>query len=422
MGEEDFGDGRAKCSSSTQAIEEMIKMTSSWIKIGALLAPLFVRANEPEIVISGDVEATLWAGESPMLGLLQDNDGVLFSPRLTLALDALMSSEWYFHAAVRLDRGFDPESEPDGQVRLDELMLRYRPFGDDRMNFQVGKFATAFGNWAPGHEFHDDPFLLAPLPYSQITGIHPRNPGAISQAAIANRATVYGNSIFRASKQNWASTIWGPAYGSGLSVFGTEGTWAYAVEVKNAGLSSLPDQWDPSWSDLEDPTFTARLAYRPDAAWALGLSLSRGSYLEPEGEKLLPVGMDRGDLAHSVIGVDARWAHRDLIISGEIIASDFETLEVGDLRSLSYYLQARWKAAPGFWLAGRFGQTFHNSADGPGGAPLEWAPDHWRAELSAGYRFTPDLLVKAQYSYSQADGDPAGFSNHLAGLGIGWRF
>jgi len=53
---------------------------------------------------------------------------------------------------------------------------------------------------------------------------------------------------------------------------------------------------------------------------------------------------------------------------------------------------------------------------------LEWAPDHWRAELSAGYRFIPDLLVKAQCSYSQAAGDPAGFSNHLAGLGIGWRF
>jgi hypothetical protein len=30
--------------------------------------------------------------------------------------------------------------------------------------------------------------------------------------------------------------------------------------------------------------------------------------------------------------------------------------------------------------------------------------------------------VKAQYSYSQAAGDPASFSNHLAGLGIGWRF
>ncbi|MDB4547599.1 hypothetical protein N9Z80_05360, partial [Akkermansiaceae bacterium] len=211
----------------------------------------------------------------------------------------------------------------------------------------------------------------------------------------AGRVSVYGNSIFRAPKENWASTIWGPSYSTGLSLIGAEGKFDYAFEVKNSGLSSLPDQWDPSLGDFDDPTFTARLGYRSDAAWALGLSFSRGPYLEPEGEKFLPAGMDRGDLPQTVIGLDARWAHRDLIISGEIIASEYETLEVGDLRSLSYYLQARWKAAPGLWLAGRFGQTFHNSADGPGGTSLEWAPDHWRAELSAGYRFTPDLLVKA---------------------------
>ncbi|MDB4411187.1 porin family protein, partial [bacterium] len=303
-----------------------------------------------------------------------------------------------------------------------EWMLRFRPHGNNRLNIQFGKSATIFGNWVPQHEFHDDPFLLAPLPYSQITGIHPRVPGAISQAAIAGRVSVYGNSIFRAPKENWASTIWGPSYSTGLSLIGAEGKFDYAFEVKNSGLSSLPDQWDPSLGDFDDPTFTARLGYRSDAAWALGLSFSRGPYLEPEGEKFLPAGMDRGDLPQTVIGLDARWAHRDLIISGEIIASEYETLEVGDLRSLSYYLQARWKAAPGLWLAARFGQIFHNSADGPGGTSLEWAPDHWRAELSAGYRFTPDLLVKAQYSYTQATGDPAGFANHLAGLGVGWKF
>ena len=137
---------------------------------------------------------------------------------------------------------------------------------------------------------------------------------------------------------------------------------------------------------------------------------------------MLPSGVDRGDLAHTLVGVDARWAHRDLILSAELLASEYETLEAGDLHSLSWYVQARWKAAPGVWLAGRFGQILNNEANGPNGTGVEWSPDQWRAEVSLGWRITPDILVKGQYAFTHTDGEATGPGEHVVGLGAGWRF
>src|SRR6266550_4310834 len=37
--------------------------------------------------------------------------------------------------------------------------------------------------------------------------------------------------------------IWGPSYASGISVSGRLGRFDYAVEMKNASLSSRPESW-----------------------------------------------------------------------------------------------------------------------------------------------------------------------------------
>ncbi|MES2475552.1 MAG: hypothetical protein V4640_07210 [Verrucomicrobiota bacterium] len=353
------------------------------------------------------VEAVVWSGDTPPPTLLGYDASTFFAPRFTLAVDAAAGEHWFFSATSRWDRGFDAEDGTGGEVRLDEIIVRWRVFDDARLNFQFGKFPTAFGAWSGQHDFFDDPFLSAPLPYSQIIGINTRNPSANTPAAIAARHQGSAPAFSTLSKDQWASVIWGPDYASGASAFGATEFLDYALEIKNSALSAHPDSW--GGTDFSDPTLTGRFGFRPDAAWAFGLSASRGPWMEENAP-----GIERDDFMQNTLGLDARWAHHNLIVSGEAVLSEFETPAAGDLRTAAWYLQARWKVSPGFWLASRFGRITANESNG-----VPWQPDVWRAEIGTGWRLTSDLLIKAGYSYTTGD-DDAG--NHLVGTGIGWRF
>lgn len=383
-----------------------------------LLAGEIARASD--WTIGGSLENTLWLSNDVPPAFLEFDDGYFFNPRLSLSLDYQPDPHFFFHATLRADRGFDPGTRPDGEVRLDELMIRYRPFGENSLNFQVGKFPTVVGNWVPNHNYYDDPFLLAPLPYSAINGVHVNNPNGSSPQAIENRSNTPGSTI-HSLKENWSSIIWGPAYSNGFSIFGSSETLDYAFEVRNASLGAQPSEWDFGDGDFTTPTLSARLGYRPDAAWAFGLSCSHGYYLNTNASDVLPSGTDRSDFTQSLVGLDMRWAHHDWILSGEAFYTTYNTLHE-DFHTFSYYLQARYKAAPGLWLAGRFGQTVSDEVSVPSGGESSWAPDLIRAELALGWRITPELLLKTQYAYTFVSNDVSEPSQNLAAFSLGWRF
>ncbi len=377
---------------------------------------------EIQIEFGGSLEATYYHTDTPAPGLLKQNSEDFFAPRLETSLDLLFNNYWYFHATARYDRGFDAGDRDEGEIRLDEALLRYRPFGDDSLNIQIGKTATIFGAYVNNHRFHDNPFITAPLPYDQIIGVNVVNPNSTSRSAIAGRASGTLPGIFETAKRPWAATVWGPAYSTGITVTGTIERFDYAAEIKNVDISAHPDQWNPDAEEFEHPSFSLRLGYRPSVAWNLGLSFSQGPYLNADSQDLLPDGLNRGDLLHRAIGIDVSWAHRDFIISGEIIANQYETLEAGDLKSLTSYIQARWKAAPGFWLATRVGHTLNNTITGPSGESLEWSPNLWRFEVASGFRITEDTLIKAQYNYTHTEGDSPGPGENLYALAVSYRF
>ncbi|MBK8035865.1 MAG: hypothetical protein IPK22_01835 [Verrucomicrobiaceae bacterium] len=356
------------------------------------------------------VQTTFWAGDSPHPALVDAPDDVFLAPRLQLETSAALGSHLFLHANARWDRGFDTGNEPDGEVRVDELFARWRFFEDERLSLQVGKFPTVFGAWVAQHDFFDDPFLLPPLAYSQVIGIQSRDATAMTPQAMADRADGSAPAFANLSKQNWSSIIWGPSYASGLALSGSTSRWDYAFEVKNAALSSHSDAWSPQGEVFSRPTVSARAGFRPNAAWAFGLSGSHGNYLNEAVH----------DLDQTTLGLDSRWAHHHWMISGEVIATRFETASAGHLDALAWHLQARYKLAPGLWLAARGGQLLCNSSNGPAGTPVRWSPDVWRVELALGWHLSPNILLKLDYSLTRTNGTfPAG--EHLLGLGFGWR-
>jgi hypothetical protein len=329
-------------------------------------------------------------------GLLFSDDKFFFSPRLSLFLDSKFGTHFYSLVQVRFDRGFDPGSMPRGDARADEYLLRYTPFDDGRLNFQIGKFATVVGNWVPRHDSWRNPFINAPLPYENIVTITDHTVPANPAAFLARK-----NKFDQPA--SWIPVIWGPSYARGASVFGLVQKLEYAFEIKNVALSSRPYAWDVANHDWDYPVFSGRVGYRPNATWNIGASFSHGAYLLPPEERL-GRSSHKGDFKQITIGQDIGYSWRHWQIWAEAFASRFEVPNVGDADTIMYYLEAKYKMTPRLFGAVRWNQQFFDKIlDGKGGHE-RWDRDMWRIETALGYRFDRHLQAKLQYGYSHQHG------------------
>jgi hypothetical protein len=184
--------------------------------------------------LSGTVDLEFYNFQQPAPGLIDSEIDNLFNPRLTLFLDAQAGSQVYFFAQARLDRGFDP-SDHGADVRLDEYALRITPWQDGRFTLQVGKFATVVGNWVPRHLPWDNPFISAPLVYENVTAIQDKYAPVFT--SVFHLCTLLPGKV----------RIQSSDLGTGLRqrdfCFRPIGSFDYAVEMKNASLSSRPESW-----------------------------------------------------------------------------------------------------------------------------------------------------------------------------------
>lgn len=321
-------------------------------------------------------------------------DHSFVNPRLSLFLDGKFGKHFYAFLQSRIDRGFDPGDE-DFDARLDEYLLRYTPLNDARVNVQVGKFATVVGNWVRRHDSWSNPFITAPLPYENVTIVADKNITPDAPTFLARRDTPD-------KKDLWVPLIWGPVYASGASLFGAIEKFDYAVEMKNAAVSSRPEVWSGTDRGWENPTVSARLGYRPAAAWNLGTSFSYGSYLQAGAEEVagFPAGKSVADFKQTLVGADLSYAWRHLEIWSEFFASRFEVPNVGDANSVAYYVEAKYKITTQLFGAVRWNQQFFGNVPDGSGGETSWDRNAWRVDVALGYRLTRHLQGKLQYSFN----------------------
>jgi hypothetical protein len=358
-----------------------------------------------------DLEQYRFQGAAP--GLIDTASRDLFTPRLALFLDAQLGEKIYVFAQTRVDRGFDP-GDDETQVRLDEYAVRATPFSGARLHVQAGKFATIVGNWVPRHDAWANPFVTAPLPYENLTGVwdfdavHSSNQllqwshvrGGLSAATTA------------IEKTRRLPIVWGPGYAQGAAAFGSLGKFSYALEVKNAALSSRPDEWrDGSDARWAHPTLSARVGFRPNEMWSFGWSASEGSYLRPFAVPL--VGYGRGDYRETVLASDAGFAWHHWQAWAEIFAARFAVPGVGGADTLAYYVEAKYKLTPQLFVAARWNQQRFGAIPDRAGN-VTWGRDTWRLDLAPGYRFTPHAQLKLQYSLRQETGAAPAYAHELA--------
>lgn len=355
--------------------------------------------------VSGTLDLEGYSFQSPAPGLIYTPGNSLFNPRLTLFLDAQFGSQIYFFAQARADRGFDPSDE-DAELRLDEYALRVTPWLDGRFSFQLGKFATLVGSWAPRHGSWENPFVTAPLPYENLTGIWDsvaaRSVGTVLFWSHVRPVPFRGSEY--ADKHLRLPVIWGPAYATGAAIFGRVGKFTYAAEIKNAALSSRPASWNDSGELARQPTCSGRLGYAPNEMWNLGFSASAGTYLRPLATPTVPAGLGRGDYRQTVLGQDISFAWHHVQVWAEFFETRFAVPRVGALGTFAYYTEIKYKFTPQFFGALRWNQQQFSTVTDSAGARVPWGRETWRIDVAPGYRFSVHTQLKLQYSLQHEDG------------------
>src|SRR5881396_1596831 len=362
--------------------------------------------------LSGTLDIEFYNFQQPAPGLIDSNIDTLFNPRLTLFLDAQLGSQIYFFAQTRIDRGFDP-SNHGAQIRFDEYALRITPWEDGRFTLQAGKFATVVGNWVPRHLSWDNPFINAPLVYENVTAIDDK------YAPYSPFYFIYGPYYYE--KYTFNPVIWGPSYANGFSISGKLGRFDYAVEMKNASLSSRPESWLITENGFENPTLSSRIGFRPNEAWNFGFSASEGPYFRREAEPTLPPGRDIDDYREFVLGQDASFAWHHLQVWAEFYEARFEVPRVGNADTFAYYIEAKYKFTPQLFGAFRWNQQVFGSVDDGRKGSLRWGQDLGRIDAAIGYRFTSHTQLKLQYSFQHETTGPRD-DNHLLAAQFTVRF
>ncbi len=338
--------------------------------------------------VSGLLDLEYYNFSQPPPGLIRADGHDLFTPRLSLFLDAQIGSHLYFFAQSRFDTGFDP-SDLGAQARLDEYALRVTPWSDGRFNLQIGKFATVVGGWVERHLSWENPFINAPLPYETAT-------------LVSDLELPLTGQSFRAvpgfDKYEFLPIIWGPSYTQGVSVSGELGIFEYAAELKNAPVSSRPETWDDF--DFRRPAIDLRIGLRPNEAWRFGLSAAEGPYLRSDAR---PLADDPGRYRQFVLGQDISYARGHLQLWAEAYEARFQVPRLGDADVFAYYLEAKYKLAPQLYGALRWNQEMFASERDPAGRSVARAHDIWRIEAALGYRFTAHTQLKLQYSLANGD-------------------
>ena len=362
--------------------------------------------------LSGTLDLEGYLLQQPPPGLLFTSGDKLFNPRLTLFFDGQIGTHVYLFAQARADRGFDP-GERGARMRLDEYAIRITPWEDGRFNLQVGQFATVVGNWATRHGSWENPFITAPLPYENLTGIWDSEPPGSSRTLFIwahvsdGKGGFFGNEY--ADKHLRQPIIWGPDYTSGFAIFGKVGKLDYAAEFKNAALSSRPEYWGVQEAQWDHPTISGRVGFRPNKVWNLGMSASVGTYLEHIAGNTVALGFGLDDYRQIVLGQDVSFAWHHWQVWAEFYEARFEIPTIGNADTFAYYVEGKYKFTPQLFGALRWNQQLFNRIEGE-----RWGRELWRIDASAGYRLTPHTQLKLQYSLQHEDRGPRDYGHTAA--------
>ncbi len=144
----------------------------------------------------------------------------------------------------------------------------------------------------------------------------------------------------------------------------------------------------------DQPVVGSELHCRVNVVQQQATSLSDARPARPT----LAPGHTLGDYREVVLGQDLGFAWHHVQFWAECFEARFAIPLVGDVGTLAYYVEAKYKFTPQFSGAGRWNQQQFDRVRAGDGEWVPWGSDVWRIDVAPSYRFTPHTEGKLQFS------------------------
>jgi hypothetical protein len=384
----------------------------------ALLAAVPAWAGEPFSLaggwlrLGGEASGTLSGPDRAYFNYTDYERSNLRLFRLNLDAEVKAGPHFAFVGEIRTDNLDSP--------RPYALYLRLHPWTNRSFDVQAGRIPPVFGSYARRRYAADNPLPGMPLAYQYLTTLRP---DALPSSA---------DELFSRQGSGWLVRypIGDQTAAPGMPLVNAE-RWDVGVEVRVGSepleLAAALTQGTLSHPRVKDDNdgkqVSARLGWRPVIGLALGVSGARGEYVAREARDALPPA-DRRPLRQHAAGVDAEYAAGYWILRAEAVWSGWDVPPLAGttkdrLDALGLMLEARYKVAPGFYLAGRadhlgFRHLETASRSSPWDAPVT------RLEIGAGYSVLRNLLLKLAFQHNARESGRIRGRDFLAGQVVLW--
>jgi hypothetical protein len=303
--------------------------------------------------------------------------------------------------------------------RVYALYLRVRPWKERSFDIQAGRIPPVFGAFAREGYGPERPLVGYPLAYQYLTSIRPDAAPASVDGLLAMRG------------RGWLTRypIGSPAPANGLPLVDAD-RWDTGIQVR-VGTEPLEASAAVTQGTLSDPRLSdnndgkqisGRLAWRPLLGLVVGVSGARGPYLSRTVQQA--VGSARG-FFQTAWGLDLEYSREYWLFRAEAVGSAWDVPSLsppllhGPVRALGLEGEARYKIAPGLYVAARLDHLGFSTVDGSTG-PKPWDAPVWRVEGGVGYSLRRDLLFKLVYQHDWRDGGAVRSQGFLAAQLLFW--
>jgi hypothetical protein len=326
----------------------------------------FSSAKLGKVKISGEGGAVFWDTGSE--GMFPNSEFRLDEARLFVEAPAAENVYAYFELNLAT------REAPDVTLRLGEAYLEFEDLwpglgGGHVLNARLGRLYTPFGEEYQTRYAIDNPLISHSL-----------------------------------------SDLW--AVDAGLELYGREGTVSYALAVQNGGISDTRD-FDG------DKAVAGRVSWDPTSWLHVSASGMRTGDLDVKNDQLSAMwfgngffrslGSSKTTKFHTVLAegdIEWRLPHGHLRAFGGYIRYDDNDPTLNNQRDVYYYsIEGVHDVVGNLYAAVRFSQVF-----APKGFPIvadgtfpdyffnELTDQMWRLSLGAGYRYSRNVLLKAEYT------------------------
>ncbi len=331
--------------------ERLATLVASYLVACGIGAGSIPARSDDRVAVKGlqDLEVFETDSESRLLSKNEGDVAGVGRLRLLVASDFGAGFQGILRGAIEGGKATDDEN---ARTSLEQAFLRYASPGKIGIVVDLGRVVVPIGNFSRRYDSNVNPLIGSPDGYDV-------------------------------------------SYPEGLVVTGRASFFDYRVALIDRPLAN--QKYVPAGDRALRPAVD--LGFTPVIGLRIGGYFTRGTYLGHAVVPMLPAGAGWRSFDQRVAGVEIEFSRGYFELNADLAFSAYEVPTRSDIaRGKAWFVEPRYTWTPRFFTALRL-----EANDYPFIKPIDstfWIDQNavvYDVEVGAGWRFTPDLLLKASY-------------------------